>query len=265
MGIRGGELDERLVEISGVEDFTFESQQSFPRSTENFGIASSVGNVGVSLVPGDFDVVFVTFFRVIVGIDGSVFVFLLPFKIRGDGSIFAVENSIVGPSIYIVVVFIKELFFVLFSESSESDIFRREVVFVTAGNVFFNTRNASLPRSVQIFKDLINVSLHFNITPESVNDAVISLDSGGIVIFVSFRVNICGAVGIIMINIGVFFVVQMSDFSQLGDLSSVFSVSGSTQIVGSFGMRVNFFRRSRMTLGTMGNTEKSSVGRGGEA
>jgi len=108
--------------------------------------------------------------------------------------------------------------------------------------------------------------LHFNITLESVDDVVVSVGSGLILIFVSFRVNICGAVGIIMIDIGVFFVVQVGDFGQLGDLALVFGVSGSAQIVSGFGVRVDFSGSSRLVLVTMVSTaEKSGVGRGGEA
>lgn len=76
VGFCAGDLDERLVEVDGVENVAFQTEQSFERGSENFRVSQAVCQIRESLFIRSNNVVFRTFVRVEMVVYRTVFKFL---------------------------------------------------------------------------------------------------------------------------------------------------------------------------------------------
>lgn len=103
-GLGAGLLDERLIQVSWVEDVVFELEESVNGAAEEFGMTQSVGDVLVLFFGFQLNVILVTFGVEVFG-DRSVksfvlplfnvleIVFLVPWGV-GDESVLIGENKL---------------------------------------------------------------------------------------------------------------------------------------------------------------------------
>jgi len=94
-----------------------------------------------------------------------------------------------------------------------------------------NTGSSSQIRSVHILNDLINLFLTFNIILDDIDNVIVCNDFNAVVVLISLRFDIFGAVRVLMRESGVNLIVKMSDFIKVGSAIRVEDVFRARMIV----------------------------------
>lgn len=167
-----------------MENIVFEFEQSVNWSTQKFGVAESVGDELILFFGFHFDIILVAFGVEVFGdrsvgsfvfplLDVLEVVFFMPWGV-GNKSVFVGEDD----------------FLVVDIKSVESEVFEfrfDRAVFVDVG---VDTPDAVLVGSVKITDGLPHFSLDFQVVLEIVNDSVVFLDLGFVVVLVEFGVDV---------------------------------------------------------------------------
>lgn len=203
-GELGGHLDEGLIEIGGVVDVLFELEEAIDGSTEELRMAETISHIFVLLLGPNSYVVLVALAVVIVAGDGAVEPLPLPLddvlELRplvpgsvGDEAILVLE----GPA--------NLLGDLATGEAQVGEVGSGGAVGVEVG---IDAGNASLVGAVEIGDGVPDLPLDGEIVLELIDDPVVLLDFGLVVVLVELGGDVFGRVGVLVGQGGVGFVVD---------------------------------------------------------
>ena len=187
-GVLTGHLDKRLVSEGGMIDILLEFQQPVEGSPKELRMAEPVRDVLVLFFRFDWDVIFVALAVVVVAGDGPMQAVSLPLLDVLEGHWLVPdrvphEPVLVGEGPGVLIVNIPA------RESEIRQLLRGDAVRI---DVSVNTRDALLVGPVQFGDGVPNLPLKFEIKLEILDDLVIGVSIGLIVVLVKFRGDVIG-------------------------------------------------------------------------
>ena len=204
IGILSRHFNEGLIGEGGMVYVFLQLEESVHGGTEKLGMAQPVSYVLVFLFGLDGDVVFVAFAVVVVAGDGSVESFFFPFDYVLEGD-FLVPGGVGDEPVFVGEG--PDLLFmnVPAGEAQIGEVLRGGAVGVEVG---IDAGGALLVGAVEFGEGVPDFSLNLEVILEVVDDGVVLLDIGPVVVLVEFGGDVVGGVGVLMRQCGIHFVVE---------------------------------------------------------
>lgn len=213
-GVLRGHFDKRLVGKGRMVEILLELKKSLKRVAEELGVTQSVRDILVLLLGLDGDVVLIALTVVVVASDRPVQPLLLPLDDVLE-LLLDVPGSIGDESILVLEcpgLFVHDI------SAREAEVGKLLFGGPVFAEVGVDTRDSVLVGSVKLCDGCPYLSLHSKVVFEVVDDGVVLLDLGLVVVLVKLAGDVVGRAGVLVRQRWIGFIVQDGVFFDLPEV-----------------------------------------------